>query len=286
MIYLSLIGYGRWGRNYVTAARDAGNAVIQTVVLPPGSATVVPDIPVSHDVEEAAHNADAVVIAAHPKHAASLIERIAPLGKPIMLEKPAGLSLDDALRIHRAAQDDVPFLVAHQHLFGRAYEQLRDMVLERGGCSVDSVGVGPGPVRDYSPLWDYGPHDVAMLLGMDPREPRIISANAEQTERGELWMATLSMSRGVANIHVGNGAEKKERRLTARHGEWSCVVDGNDLVTANGRTTFHELPLTLAVRAFAHAVATGDADWRFGSHWAVRVASILTQCAASSRLQS
>lgn len=287
-VRLGLIGVGVWGRNYVRAAKESGEAeVVCGMASSPGArdGVMMYGANPSHYEDMAFHagglGVDAFVVARNPAWAAGTCERLLALGKPILVEKPAGLSLTDAQRIAAAETSSSAFvLVGHQHLFAAAYLALRQMVKAVGAFDIRSVGANRGPVRDYSALWDYGPHDVAMALGMPLGRPLDVDCRCETTEAGETYHLRLRLERGSAYMRVGNGATNRQRTFAVEKGRWFASYDdlpsGPILRSSEGPIGFdHGQPLTNQVRAFAKAVRGGERDWRFGAHWAVDVARIL-----------
>ncbi len=264
MIRLALIGAGKWGRNYIGAALAAGNAEI-TQIVPRG-------MPIE-DVE-----ADAVVIATGPKEAPALCIEALQAGLPVMVEKPAAITQEDAEAITIAARGKL-LLVDHQHLFAHAYEELRARVICEPVRYVKTVAHGMGPHRDYSALWDYGPHDVSMILGLGIGQ---IKSSDIYYEDGN-YSLTITFTNNIqSSTHISNNASTKARMLAVIAG--NSVIIYNDLDRDSRRLwldgkpidTPYEPPLTRAVRAFADAVRNqGTDDYRFGSEWVTKITSIL-----------
>lgn len=267
-IELALVGFGKWGRNYVTAIEDSGEARLAQVVR-------------RGDV---LHNVDAVIYAGHPSGAAEAVEACMTVGKPILVEKPAGLSLDDANRI--AAAEAVPsrfglpavafVLVGHQHLFAEGYEALVDWRKDHVAGAAHADWRGPGPARDYSALWDYGPHAVSVLLGLRHAEswwrpgPFLEHVEADADKALMIWFqGTERVQARVSRVH-----DRKEARVYF----WDPV--GGEHGPSYDAYAPAEPALTRQVRAFAKAVRDkGTDDWRFGAKWAVDVARILESAA-------
>jgi len=279
MIRLALIGCGAWGWRYIPAALEAGNCVVTHVA---GVGKSCPDEARQYlsgvQVVEAGTRAllaldvDAFVMASPPGEREYLCCSLLHHGRPVMIEKPLALSDEEAGHIVSAAWSvAVPLLVNHQHIFAPAYEALRAVVSSWNGKTILSVGEGPGPHRDYSALWDYGPHDVAMTLGLVPPGERIVPKWVREFRR-EGHGAGVDISSESATvtslITASNCAPAKTRSLWVQSGDRTAHYD--DLAEHKLRVDGHpvdispERPLTLAVRAFAEAVRTGRTDWRFG----------------------
>lgn len=94
-----------------------------------------------------------VIVAAHPVTNRKAVEMCVKYNIPILLEKPVSLMLSDILEISDMAKQ-IPILVNYIQLFSPAYQKLKARML-------------PGTTeRDYSQLYDYGPHILAMALDL------------------------------------------------------------------------------------------------------------------------
>lgn len=243
---LGVIGHaGKWGRNYLKAADDCG---VRALPIDRGQ-----------DFE----HADAVAIAVHPRDSVSVAVRVLARGKPVIIEKPAGLSLHDAELLADIEESTHGLvLVAHQHLFSEGMEELRRrMILETDQVQCRATFGGPGPVRDYSTLWDYGPHAVAVALAL---AGRWIKNGVSTTADGFL----VRGPRGFTNCVASN-------TLTTKTASVSMVgIKAGELHYDGYAPT--EPALTRMVRQFSKAVANGGTDdYRFGARWAVDVARVL-----------
>lgn len=299
MIRLGLIGCGKWGWRYIPAALEAGNAKVTHVarmskeslkeLAPRGMAghgtTFVSDWEglLSEPI-------DAFVVATPPDTHAEICNVLIRHGRPVMVEKPMTLNVDQALRLQALLKStDVPFLINHLHLFAPAYEVLREKVqaLPDKRFRVCARAGSSGPNRDYSALWDYGPHDVAMCLGLGLGNPTGVTCLRMPDEFGcvhvgaQRFDVNVSFGRHEANIQVWNGALPKQRHFEVLCEGTRLVYDElepNGLVLrCNNQPLLQntEKPLTRAVWAFAEAVRTGVTDWRFGAEIGVVTTRIL-----------
>lgn len=242
-VRIAVVGFGRWARNYVQAARDAGNAEVVQMFS-------------SRDEKEerVREDVDAIVYAGHPGNAFKWAVRASEADLPALLEKPAGLTLSDARAI-AAVEDRLRgsfFLVGHQHLFAPAYLELR--AFARGSGADELFARFCGPVeRDYPARVDYGAHAVACLVGVNgPPEDVVHTALLIDPITGS-WTGKQSRVRYYAGPSE------------TRHA-WVSAVAGGVRFVYDGYAETAEPPLTLEVRAFADAVrAGGTDDWRFGA---------------------
>lgn len=272
MIRLALIGgHGKWGRNYA-----------RTLALMEG---VFVDVVDSRNEPPMAEwvCCDAIAIATHPPDSTRLAIEALEAGLHVMIEKPAALSVADAERLVEAERRSGKIvLVNHQHLFAPGYEELRARLLADDAHAsthiVHSQAGGPGPVRAYSALWDYGPHDVSMALD-------IIGPAKLETVK---WYGLEGCGdivfvgeRGWADLTVSNKFVEKQRWFAVDHLNYydykHPLTRGSfDHEVCLPVPNLGELPLTRSLRAFAAAVAAGGTDdRRFGARWALDVARVL-----------
>ncbi len=270
-----LIGHGKWGANYVRTAPDAGCVVDVCMSRPP-------------DLDQLAKTHQGVIIATHPPDSTRLAIEALEAGLHVMIEKPATLDVRSAKWLVEAERKSGKIvLVNHQHLFAPGYEELRARLLADDAHAsthiVHSQAGGPGPVRAYSALWDYGPHDVSMALD-------IIGPAKLETIRwydlegcGDIVFVG---ERGWADLTVSNKFVEKQRWFAVDHLNYydykHPLTRGSfDHEVCLPVPNLGELPLTRSLRAFAAAVAAGGTDdRRFGARWALDVARVLAAAEA------
>lgn len=279
MIRLGLVGCGKWGVNYVRAALDTGIARVDAVYRMSTSPSAGFVYWMRTLDEMLCAPLGAIVVASPPEGRVELCERILERRFPIIVEKPLALSVEEAERISLAAREaGVPWLVAHQHLFSAAYEEIRGEVLGMNDLAVLSHSGGPGPARSYSALWDYGPHDVAMILGLIGEDASLKGAIAAGPETFEL---VLGAGLHYAAARVSSEAARKHRSFEVSTSD-GRVLQYDDarppgeklLVDGKPKMVSREPPLTRMLRGFAEAVRTGRTDWRFGD-FGVKVVRVL-----------
>lgn len=287
MIRLGLVGCGRWGWRYIPAAREAGCRVTHVSrvgsTFPPEARASLDGVVVSPFDTPWLSEVDAVIVATGPEKRAEVLADCLRLGLPAMVEKPLAMTFAEAFEIaSKFEARGLPFLVNHQHLFSPAYEELRERVLDAKSIFVNSCGEGPGPVRSYSALWDYGPHDIAMILGIIPAA-RVKNAYFAKQKYNILLQGVSESQSGF--VRVSNAAPVKQRTFSVLANDRLYLyndqeIDGKKLRAdtierRNGEQSrvrsieyidvSPERPLTRAVRAFEDAVMGFPLDWRFGS---------------------
>lgn len=276
MIRLGLIGAGRWGKNYVTAAKQAGNCEV---------------VECTRAMRPVRPYFDGIIIATPPTVTAKIaVDTMHDYHLPVMVEKPVGLSEDDAAAVDAVARETGKIcLVNHQHLFAPAYEELYRRTKDLPHIQIATHGGDQKPAHDWPWLWDWAPHDVAMVLDLGgSMEPELASV----WEDGESVFCRWRTPKGSAFSHVGVNFRHKHRRCKVNDVGFSAVYDDRAehklVIDGQPVEVSPELPLTRSLRAFASAVlAGGTEDRRFGARWGVAVAQQIAAVEAfATRLDS
>jgi UDP-N-acetylglucosamine 3-dehydrogenase len=176
MLRIALIGYGKWGKNYIRAVESTGFAKVTTLVLRPCSSKwqdpEISSFKLVSDIESL--DVDAAIVAVHPIDNVEICCSLFRKNIPVLVEKPLALNLDDVLKIEDCSnKTGIPFMVNYQHLYSNAYQVIHKRCKDEEITSIQSEAGNIGPFRDFSPLWDYAPHDIALALGLFSENPKI-----------------------------------------------------------------------------------------------------------------
>jgi predicted dehydrogenase len=211
---------------------------------------------------------DGVIIANEAsKHEATAAEVwMHRLDMPVFVEKPFPLS---TLYGSGLLHDEGILLVDHTQLFNENLIALRALGMPKHIYATDR---GLGPFRaDCNPLWDYGPHAVALALylagfpakgGVHVRDATLSPSPAGCSVELDLRIGEHT----TAILTVGNNATTKARYCTNQY-------ENGALREWDGLHPCSTPPLTAALAAFCDAVRNGRApegDVRFG--WALPLA--------------
>lgn len=157
---LGIIGRGNWGNVYAKTLGEMGIAFTQA----------------GRNWRYEMDDCDGVIVAcaaeAHYEIAAELIDELIP----VLIEKPICLDLTQAKRLLRIANENTPcapVFTGHTRLYSTAWRAFKERALKQGVKSIYAAAGGPCRL---DPLWDWGPHLVAMCidLGFDPLAAHII----------------------------------------------------------------------------------------------------------------
>lgn len=276
-VKLGLIGAGAWGKNYLKTAARMNNVSVSAVLRSSSSPIdEFPNIYVARDLDDLFSLCDGVVIATPPSSHEYLTIRSLEAGKPVLVEKPVSLDFASTKRMLDCSdRHGISLLIGHIHLFSLAFRVLREWTSEWSPKSINSLAGGFGPFRDYSPLLDWGPHDISMALSLFNRAPDEIRANEIKSESGSIYELSLSFNPSSVNLKFGNGLKNKHRVFSISHGEDEAVYDGSFRFKGKIVSTSSISPLEELLTVFSVYILTGRTDWRFDPFLSLETARIL-----------
>jgi predicted dehydrogenase len=186
----------------------------------------------------AADDVDGIVIATpasmHAEHARMAMEA----GKHVMVEKPLALSVSDAEDLGELAdQTGLTLMVGHTFVYSAPVRMLRDLI--RSGdlgqiLYIYSQRVNLGVIRDdLNALWNFGPHDVSILLFLLGAYPEKVSARqftVLQRQLEDVSFVVLEFPGGVVgHIHESWLDPRKIRQITVVGDEKMAVYNDTDV---------------------------------------------------------
>jgi predicted dehydrogenase len=286
-IEIGIIGSGPWAKNYVNALLRIPNVKVMGYCRRKNL-----DCPEFQGIKRFADAVDliearpsGVIIATDPRYHLDLLDFAQDLRVPALVEKP--ISCSPVGQAHRAVSDWIkkhensitPVKVGYVHLWSPAYKTLREYCQGEYITKITSAGGNTGPYRNWSALYDYGSHDLAMILDLvqNPSSLMIEYAACCQKIRGELYIAKLNAQENInQNVEIyvfcGNGFFKKSRSFsvslrshetllyddTMPIGQKLTMVNGDDKVLRGQiiktETCGEKLPLDFMVAEFLDVI--------------------------------
>jgi len=177
---------------------------------------------------------DAVIVASPAATHAAIARQAVEAGKPVLVEKPFALKVEDALTVARlSAERKVPVLAGHLLVYHPAVERLRELVRtgELGKVFyLYGLRVNLGQVRkDENALWSFGPHDVSVALYLLGEHPIRVAAHGKsylQPAIEDVVFLTMEFGSGVlAHVQLSWLDPHKERKLTVVGAKKMVVFD-------------------------------------------------------------
>lgn len=258
MIRLGLVGLGRWGTNILRTLKEFPDVTVITAAV--DSAQL-----------------DGVLIATPGSTHAAVAAPFIKKGLAVFIEKPFATNFEDALRLQKLAQkSEAVIQVGHVHLFNPAYQAAKKAMHESGKLrSIFFEGMNNGPYRDdMSVLWDWAPHDVAVLLDLMGELPQYVQAWGFEIFRPgkNLWDTAIiryQFASGVQAVSIVSWLSPEKRKKITFIGEHDSVVfddtaqkkvmlyrDLNTHPVVSYSQYSAEAPLKLELAAFIEAIKT------------------------------
>lgn len=232
-----LIGSGKWGKNYIKAFEQQKNKLIAAN---------------RENWKDLVKNCDGVIIATPPNSHIEIATHCLNEQKPVMIEKPLALSLNECFKLK---QFNLPILVNHIHLFTAGYQNIKNIIDPSSIVEIQTIVNNNSELRDYSILWDYGPHDLSLIFDLLNKEPINYKIKNNSHSKIEFDLEFINCK---SNTFINSKAQKKDRSI--------------DIYTNNGnryfyndayRPDWHPQPLNTAINVFLNAI-NGKQDSRLG----------------------
>ena len=181
-----LVGCGYWGKNLCRNFHALGALAAVVDATENGQATartIAPDIQITDSLDDVLRNEQiqCVALASPAETHAVLAIQSMKAGKDVFVEKPMALTLEEAEKMKKVAEETGRILmVGHLLEYHPAVLKLREMIVsgELGKINyIYSNRLNFGKVRtEENALWSFAPHDVAVILRLIGQSPVEVSA--------------------------------------------------------------------------------------------------------------
>lgn len=181
---IAVIGCGYWGKNLIRNFAELG--VLESICDEDvGRAKA---LALQHDVDAQSFEQilsdpkiKGIAIVASPRLNTELSIKALEAGKHVFVEKPHAYRLEDAQRLTEAQKKSGKILlVGHLLLYHSAFLKIKEL-FNHGTIGelreIRSFRHGLGRIRDeFSVLWELAPHDISMILDINPSPVEKIQA--------------------------------------------------------------------------------------------------------------
>ena len=276
-VRLALIGGGRWGRNIIQTVKNMDYAELVHLASrnPENTKRVGESCRISPSWTSVLDNPDVegVMVATPPETHFKIVHAALQRNLPVFVEKPLTMDAKSARQLAEESQKrNIPVIVDHIHLFNSLHAIIKQAIDRLGGLvSFSSCGGNHGPFRAYPPLWEWGPHDLSLVLDLVGPDISMVSCDCiirEQVEghAGEVYDVNLtSPNCKTIQIKFGNMLSEKTRRLelicrdgTIRYDDVAASevrIEGNDAVSKSlSQPEVQTSPLENAIRYFVSTI--------------------------------
>jgi predicted dehydrogenase len=273
-IRVGLVGYGYWGANLARNIHASRGVRLAGIADPDerqrdNAARAYPNAKILSDLDGllSAEEIQAVVIASPASMHGPMALKALRAGRDVLVEKPLAATVDESEELVQVANDlGRVAMVGHTFLYSPPVHQLRRYIETKELGAVQylySQRLSLGRIRrDCNALWNFAPHDVAIMLYLLDERPVEVSARGFsfiQPGIDDICFASLSFASGVgANIHVSWIDPRKTRLMT--------VVGDEKMVIYNDVSADQKLWLVDAGVArnkeFGQYESLGEFQWK------------------------
>jgi len=275
-VRLGLIGVGRWGRVVLSTLSELEGVDVAYVA---GRRPLV-DVPLPADrvlrdwrTLLTKPDLDGVLVCSSPETHAEIVCATLQQDKAVFVEKPLAVTVAEASRILELARHRSGVVhVDHIDLFNPAWHAVVQALKHCGPIrrlEAEFGGVVPAQ-HTVPPLWDWGPHPVALVLSLLGPPVTVAARRSPGAACGtELLRMELTFETGAsAEIVIGDGFPTRRRRVIVHADAATLVYDDNGTEKAarcvGGRRETLPFagvrPLTAALRRFVAAIHSGAPD--------------------------
>jgi len=224
---IALVGCGYWGKNLCRNFHILGALSFVVDATENGQATarsIAPDTEITDSLDDVLRNDQilGVALATPAESHAKLAIQAMQAGKDVLVEKPMALTLEDAEKMKKVAEETGRILmVGHLLEFHPAVLKLRELIASGELGKINYIYTNRlnfGKVRtEENALWSFAPHDVAVILRLMGHAPVEVSACGGYYLTNGIADTTLSNLRfeneSRAHIFVSWLHPFKEQRL-------------------------------------------------------------------------
>lgn len=288
-----LVGAGRWGKIFIRNLSSHPLLELTGLVSsqdPKSISGLPPATKVFSSLELALENKsidwEGVILATPPGLHANQLKACAQKKIPTLVEKPFTLSLREAKEVQNLG---TPVLVDHIQIFHPAFEWMKKNIAASSIVKIKGAGGNMGPIREsYSALWDYGSHDLSLILELLQKSPTNTSVISNGNADGAAYTVSLTFDNGTqAEFLSSNISEQKLRSFEVEtKGEifrWVEIPVTKLWKKSKSTGTQEEIslpkntPLEKVLEVFAQGLA-GNKDSRWGTDLAIKVIASLEAC--------
>lgn len=286
---IGIVGCGQWAANYIKSINQMLNVELVCAMR---KTDVRPDFlphkclffteQQSNKFYKLCKGVDGIIVATDEPWGPSAICLTQNI--PVMAEKPL-LTSTKQIQLFSEFASGRKLMVNYIHLFSDPFQELKKIVGNNKIVRVCSSGFGPSKTREhFSSLWDYGPHDLSMILTLLNSEPTEIDIQTHnKSKAGHSFIINLRFGDIKTKSIVGNGTIVKSRYLSVTY-----LKDGKENSVTYDDTSAGKLflngkplnfvtigrPLENSIKSFLELI-DGIYDDRHGAALTAKITKIL-----------
>jgi len=287
-INLGLIGTGNWGKNYIATINKINHielvAILKSNQIKPSGIKSNCKVFTKYEDFISFQKFDGIIIASPPNTHCEIASKLILEKIPIIIEKPLTTKLIEAKSLLKLAQQNKGIvLVDHVFLYHSTFRLIKKYITDTNNInSIESIGGNKGPYRrDVTPLWDWGPHDIAMCLKIMESVPIEIKAEKISSKNNSKISENIKINlvfenKTEAKILIGNNFLEKKRKFTLYNKQEIISFNPfiqNELICQNiadkkiinfsirkNEYNFNKLPLNNLLDHFYNLIYNGESN--------------------------
>ena len=183
---LCVVGAGNWGSNHIKTLKKLGSlggVVDSNLVILSKIKKKYPNCLTFSSLDDSFKDKfDAYIVATPPSSHYNIANRIIDKKKPVLVEKPLTLSLDEAISLNnKAKKNKVNLMVGHLLLFHPAFRKIKQLIKDRMVGDIQYIysnRLNLGSFRkDENVLWSFAPHDISLFNYFFEDYPSSVTSN-------------------------------------------------------------------------------------------------------------
>ena len=233
-INIGLIGYGRWGK--IICNNLIKRDINISISTSQNKKKILSNLPQKKSVNVFKNyklmlkdtNLDGLIIASPPSTHEEIA--IAALNSkiPVLIEKPIVMKLDGVSKIFNLAiKKKLPVLVDYIHLYSPYFNRIQKLCKNTKILKIVSKAHSNGPIRNYSILWDWLPHDLSMIRSLCGNTNKLEILDKIIVKKNKFGMNVkikAKINNTIIYISVGNLYKVKKRCLEVEYGNHNKIV--------------------------------------------------------------
>jgi len=224
ILKIFFFGTGRWSQNYFSLIEKRLKQNFNISCIITNNSNFKNDLYNTEiSLEKAILNfgvPDCFILCTNPKLNNSILKKIYKFNKPIIIEKPIALSKDiDDLILNIPKKNSSKILVNHIHFYNEYFKKNFLELKNETHYKIKIIDGNKGPIRNYSPLSDWGPHPLGIAsyyLGelKNIKILKLKKLNYIDPLRFNLYIKLSDMKENkIFDILLGNNFNYKKRTI-------------------------------------------------------------------------
>ncbi|MBK16586.1 MAG: hypothetical protein CMK49_01025 [Prochlorococcus sp. SP3034] len=234
---IGLIGLGRWGKKILNTILKIENIELSCVASRNKETIklIKNDCRIYENWNDLINhpNLQGIIIATPPRTHYQIAKISILKTIPVLIEKPLTLNLKEAIHLKNLAiKMNTILMTEFTQVFNPKFTELvKSIELINGIKSIITEAGNYGPVRKDAPvLWDWGSHELSIILSLMKSKPKLISAQRIMEEKNNLgdkssWNIICDFENNISSFSSISNISTKKRRLGVIGNNGMLVLD-------------------------------------------------------------